>query len=40
MCQMLLGDGSVRAVNVKAISEKTLKAAFTRGGGEVLGADW
>ena len=40
VCQMLLGDGSVRAVNVKAVSEKTLKAAFTRGGGEVLGADW
>jgi prepilin-type processing-associated H-X9-DG protein len=37
---VLMGDGSVRTVNVKTITEKTLKAAFTRDGGEVLGADW
>jgi len=34
-----LFDGSVRAVN-KKVSEKTLKAAITRAGGEVIGDDW
>jgi hypothetical protein len=34
---MLMGDGSVRAVNVKTIEEKRLKAAFTRAGGETIG---
>ncbi|MFO0803563.1 MAG: DUF1559 domain-containing protein [Gemmataceae bacterium] len=37
---VLMGDGSVRTVNLKTVTEKTLKAAFTRDGGEVLGADW
>ncbi|MDB5313652.1 MAG: hypothetical protein JWO38_7854 [Gemmataceae bacterium] len=36
----LMADGSVRAVDTKKVSEKTLKAAFTRNGGEVLGEDW
>ncbi|HEY3788959.1 MAG TPA: DUF1559 domain-containing protein, partial [Urbifossiella sp.] len=36
LCQMLLADGSVRVVNMKTVSEKTLKAAFTRNGNEVL----
>ena len=39
-CQMLLCDGSVRGVSIKGVSEKTLRAAFTRAGGEVLGKDW
>jgi hypothetical protein len=33
-------DGSVRTVNLKAISEKTLRAAITRNGNEILGNDW
>jgi hypothetical protein len=35
-----LGDGSVRRIDTKRTSEKTIKAAFTRDGGEVLGPDW
>jgi hypothetical protein len=35
-----MGDGSVRRVNTKSTSETTIKAAFTRSGGEVLGPDW
>jgi len=35
-----LADGSVRAVNPKVTSEKTLKEAFTRSGGEIPGVDW
>ncbi|MCE9565906.1 MAG: DUF1559 domain-containing protein [Planctomycetes bacterium] len=35
-----MGDGSVRTVSLKTITEKTLKAAITRNGGEVLGDDW
>ena len=34
-----LADGSVHAI-LKTISEATLRAAFTRDGGEVLGSDW
>jgi hypothetical protein len=34
-----MADGSVRFVN-KTINEKTLRAAITRAGGEVLGPDW
>jgi hypothetical protein len=34
-----LCDGSVRAISLN-ITEATLKAAITRNGGEVLGADW
>jgi prepilin-type processing-associated H-X9-DG protein len=40
IANVLLGDGSVRTVNLKTVSEKTLRAAFTRNGGEILGADW
>jgi hypothetical protein len=40
MFQALMGDGSVRVINTRTVSEKTLKAAFTRAGGEVLGLDW
>jgi hypothetical protein len=36
----LMCDGSVRMVNTKKTSEKTLRAAFSRAGGEVLGPDW
>jgi hypothetical protein len=36
---MLMGDGSVRAVNLRTVEEKRLKAAFTRSGGEVIGLD-
>jgi hypothetical protein len=35
-----LCDGSVRFVDTTTISATTLKAAITRAGGEVLGADW
>jgi hypothetical protein len=34
-----MGDGSVRLLNSN-ISKTTLRAAFTRAGGEVLGPDW
>jgi prepilin-type processing-associated H-X9-DG protein len=38
---VLMGDGSVRALNVKTVPEKTLRALFTRNGGEVIGPnDW
>ena len=37
-CNIAMFDGSVRAVK-KAVSEKTLKAAVTRGGGEVFDFD-
>jgi hypothetical protein len=33
-------DGSVRALDVTKVSPKTLKAAITRAGGEVMGPDW
>jgi hypothetical protein len=35
-----LCDGSVRTINIKAITEKTLKNAITKDDGEILGADW
>lgn len=35
-----MADGSVRALNMKTLTEATLKAAITRAGGEVLGKDW
>jgi prepilin-type processing-associated H-X9-DG protein len=35
----LFGDGSVRALNVKSLPEKTLKALITRSGGEVVDPD-
>lgn len=37
--QAVMGDGSVRALSEK-LTEKTLKAAITRDGGEVLGDDF
>jgi hypothetical protein len=37
---VLLGDGSVRTVNLKKVSEKTLKDAITRNDGNPLGQDW
>jgi hypothetical protein len=40
MINVAMCDGSVRIVNTKTVSEKTLKAAITRDGGEVLGTDW
>jgi Protein of unknown function (DUF1559) len=36
----LLGDGSVRRLLLKNMSEETLKAAITIAGGEILGNDW
>ena len=36
----LMCDGSVRRVDTKKTTEMTIKAAFTRNGGEVLGKDW
>lgn len=35
-----LCDGSVRALNLKTLTQATFKAAITLSGGEVLGADW
>ena len=35
-----MGDGSVRAVNLKTIREKTLRNAITANDGQVLGDDW
>ena len=41
MTNVLMGDGSVRAVNINRVPEKTLKALFTRNGGEVIDPkDW
>ncbi len=40
MTQVAMCDGSVRAVNLKAVSEQTLKNAITRADGEALGDDW
>jgi hypothetical protein len=37
---VLIGDGSVRYINLKAISEKTLRNAITRDDGLPLGTDW
>jgi hypothetical protein len=37
--QAAMADGSVRVLS-RALSEKTLKAAITRSGGEILGPDW
>lgn len=39
-CNFCLCDGSVRWVDLNRLSPTTLKAAITRSGGEVLGADW
>jgi hypothetical protein len=38
--QVCLGDGSTRTINLKAMSEKTLRAAITANDGEVFGKDW
>ena len=35
-----MGDGSVHSINLKTISEKTLRNAITADDGEPLGADW
>jgi len=40
LAQVLLGDGAVRTLNLKSISEKTLKNAFQRNDGNALGSDW
>jgi hypothetical protein len=40
LLQVLLGDGSVRTLNVKTVSEKTLKNAIQRNDGNPLGDDW
>ncbi len=37
---VLMADCSVRVVDLDKVSEKTLKAAITMNGGEVLGKDW
>jgi hypothetical protein len=37
---VLLGDGSVRKVDMKKVSEKTLRNAFLRNDGMPLGEDW
>jgi prepilin-type processing-associated H-X9-DG protein len=37
---VLLADGSVKNINLDAVSEKTLKAAITMADGDVLGPDW
>jgi type II secretory pathway pseudopilin PulG len=40
LCLAAMMDGSVRTINLKTVKPETLKAAMTRAGGEVLGADW
>ena len=40
LIQVALGDGSVRAVNLKTVTEKTLKNAIQRDDGNPLGEDW
>ena len=35
-----MADGSVRFIDLSRVSEKTLKAAITANGGEVMGPDW
>jgi hypothetical protein len=40
LLQVLLGDGSVRAVNLKTLTEKTFKNAIQRDDGNPLGQDW
>lgn len=40
LCNVAMCDGSVRALNLKSVSEQTIKAALTKSGGEVLGKDW
>jgi hypothetical protein len=37
---VLLGDGSVRRVDTKKVSEKSLRNAFTRNDGQPPGEDW
>ena len=37
---VVMGDASVRVVDRKQVSDKTLKAAVTPAGGEILGSDW
>jgi hypothetical protein len=37
---MCMADGSVRKIDLDRISEKTLKAAITMAGDDVLGPDW
>lgn len=37
---VLMVDGDVRSLNLNQVSEKTLKAAITMAGNEVLGKDW
>ena len=39
LTNVLLGDGSVRTMDTKKVSEKTFKALFTRAGGEVPAFD-
>jgi hypothetical protein len=36
----LLGDGTVRTLDLRNLSKRTLKAAVTIDGGEALGGDW
>ena len=38
--QAALCDGSVRSINLKSVTEKTLKNAITRNDGNLLGDDW
>jgi hypothetical protein len=40
MVNVVMADGAVRTLSLKSLTEKTLKAAITRNGGEVLGPDW
>src|SRR5205814_5360868 len=37
---VVMGDGSVHSINLKTISEKTIRNAMTADDGEPLGADW
>jgi hypothetical protein len=37
---VVMGDGSVRTIDLKKIGDATLRAAITTNGGEILGDDW
>ena len=37
---VLMADGSVRRKNLTTVSEKTLRNAFLRNDGNLLGSDW
>ncbi|MBA4062706.1 MAG: hypothetical protein C0501_03190 [Isosphaera sp.] len=37
---VVLGDGTTRGLNLRKVSDRTMRSALTHSGGEVLGSDW